>query len=142
MNSQIKISEILLDYFKLNNRQIMVSTYTRLNHIIFLSNDEKYLFSKKALGKNNFLYLSWFDGIVDFIRKNGGRVKKGNGHNSKVGYGKCTKDTLCGYIAINCYGHKIGESTFDPVFIVCAILENAGICKNERGYISLNLQFR
>lgn len=40
--------------------------------------------------------------------------------------------------ATECYGKCDGESSFDPIFIIAAILENAGICKNERGYIQLS----
>ncbi len=38
---------------------------------------------------------------------------------------------------MNYYGHIEGESTFDPVFAVCAILEYAGICNNKRGWLEI-----
>ncbi|MCI9146081.1 MAG: hypothetical protein HFJ97_06955 [Eubacterium sp.] len=85
--------------------------------------------------------MNWFDCTVDFIKQNGGRVEKGGCRNSKVAQGNCTKGTLCYYVATECYGKYDGESSFDPIFIIAAILENAGICENERGYIQLSAEF-
>lgn len=36
----------------------------------------------------------------------------------KVGYGRCTEDTVVGVIAKEYFGKAPGESTFDPVFCV------------------------
>lgn len=136
------VSEYLKEYYLSNGKRIIVTTLTGKQHEIRLSDDNKYFYSETGLGRNNVLYLSWFDGIIDFIKQNGGRVKKGNCRdNSKVGYGKCTDDTLCYYIATKCYGKNYGESSFDPVTVVTSILDNAGICKNERVYIQLSAEF-
>lgn len=132
------VSEYLKEYYLSNGKRILVTTLRGKQHEICLSDDNKYFYSYTGLRQNNFLYLNWFDGIVDFIRQNGGRVEKGGCRNSKVGQGNCTKGTLCYYVATECYGKCDGESSFDPIFIVAAILENAGICKNERGYIQLS----
>ena len=132
------VSEYLKEYYLSNGKRIIVTTLRGKQHEICLSDDNKYFYSYTGLRQNNFLYLNWFDGIVDFIRQNGGRVEKGGCRNSKVGQGNCTKGTLCYYVATECYGKCDGESSFDPIFIVAAILENAGICKNERGYIQLS----
>ena len=41
------------------------------------------------------------------------------------------------------YAHKnVGDSVFDPVFIMAAVLEWAGIAHNERGYLSLTADYR
>lgn len=81
--------------------------------------------------------MSIFDIVVDFLRNNGGMASKGSDRNSKVGIGKCTSNTVCYCIATKYYGHKAGESTFVPVFIIAAILDMAGICENARGYLRL-----
>lgn len=132
------VSEYLKEYYLSNGKRIIVTTLRGKQHEICLSDDNKYFYSYTGLRQNNFLYLNWFDGIVDFIRQNGGKVEKGGCRNSKVGQGNCTKGTLCYYVATECYGKCDGESSFDPIFIIAAILENAGICKNERGYIQLS----
>lgn len=132
------VREQLKELYILNGKRLEVSTLRGKKHEIYLSDNNEYLYSDTGLGKNNFLYLNWFDGVVDFIKQNGGRVEKGNCRdNSKVGFEKCTKGTLSYYIATECYGKRDGESSFCPIPIVAAILDNAGICKNERGYISL-----
>ena len=135
------VSEYLIEYYLSNNKRIIVTTLRGKQHEICLSDDNKYFYSYTGLRKNNVLYLNWFDCIVDFIKQNGGRVEKGGCRNSKVGQGNCTKGTLCYYVATECYGKCDGESSFDPIFIIAAILENAGICKNERGYIRLSYEF-
>lgn len=135
------VSEYLKEYYLSNEKRIIVTTLRGKQHEICLSDDSKYFYSYTGLRQNNILYLSWFNGIIDFIKQNGGRVEKGGCRNSKVGYGNCTKGTLCYYVATECYGKCDGESSFDPIFIIAAILENAGICKNERGYIQLSTEF-
>lgn len=86
-----------------------------------------------------------FDVIVDLLlSSDGGRAPKGNGHGKedKVGYGKCTPDTILGAIAIQYSQKSFGESTFDPVFVLAAVLDWAGIAKNRRGYVELTPEYR
>ena len=82
----------------------------------------------KYNGKNNLNKK-----IVEFLKQNGGKVNKGGSRGSKVGYVKCVQGTLCYYVATQCYNKSLGESTLDSIFAICAILENAGICKNKYG---------
>lgn len=140
----MRVSEYLKEFYLLNGKRVMVTTLRGKQHEICLSNDGTYFYSYTGLRSNknnNVLYLNWFDGIVDFVKQNGGRVDKGGCRNSKVGEGNCAEGTLCYYVATECFGKGDGESAFDPIFIVAAILENAGICKNERGYIELSAEF-
>lgn len=134
------ISDVLRTLYNYNGGEITVSTLNGKKHNVCISNDNTYLYSCMGLGEANHLKLEWFDKIVKYIMDNGGRVKKGGARNktAKVGYGNCTRDTLMYYVATECYGKKVGDSSFDPVFMMAAILDNAGICKNERGYISIN----
>jgi hypothetical protein len=83
-----------------------------------------------------------FDVIVDLLLKQGGKARKGNGRNYRLGYGDCTEDTVIGAISINYAGKSIGSSVFDPVFVLVAVLEWAGIAHNRRGYIELTSQYR
>lgn len=135
---QIKTSEIIRNIFLQGAESIVVSTLHGKRHIVKLNRDGKTISSETGLGIQQ-IDLSIFDIVVEFLRENGGIAPKGNGRNSKVGLGKCTSDTVCYCIATKYYGHKEGESTFDPVFIVAAILDQAGICENSRGYLRLKL---
>lgn len=83
-----------------------------------------------------------FDVMVDLMAANGGRAPKGNGRNYRLGSGDCTEDTLVGAIAKNYAGKKEGESVYDPVFVLAAVLEWAGIARNERGYLELTPEYR
>lgn len=81
-----------------------------------------------------------FDVITDLLVKApNGRAPKGCGHgkDDKVGYGKCTGDTVVGAVAIHYFGKCSGDSTYDPVFVLAAVLDWAGIAKNQRGYLQL-----
>ncbi len=129
-------SEIIKNMFMQGTGSIVVTTLRGKTHIVNLNGDGKTISSDTGL-RTQQIDLSIFDIVVNFLRNNGGMAPKGNGRNSKVGYGKCTPDTICYCIATKYYGHKEGESTFDPVFIIAAILDMAGICENTRGYLRL-----
>lgn len=80
-----------------------------------------------------------FDIIVDFLKSEGGIAKKGGSRSkgSVVGFGQCTLDTIIYQIAKYYYKKSVGESTFDPVFVLAAIMDWAGIASNERGLVRL-----
>lgn len=81
---------------------------------------------------------SIFDIVVSYLKKQPyGRAVKGGARGSKVGKNKCTKDTVMYAIATEYYGKEEGESSFDPLFVIAAILDWAGIARNERGYMQL-----
>ena len=81
---------------------------------------------------------SIFDIVVDFLKKQPrGRAVKGGCRSSKVGENKCGKGTVMHAIAAEYYGKEEGESSYDPLFVIAAILDWAGIARNERGYMEL-----
>ena len=101
------------------------------------STDNGRAFTSDKLNRHNFKYEF---SVFDLLKKSPQRkAKKGNAHGKgdKVGYGRCTADTVVGTIAIHYFGKKPGESCFDPVFVLAAVLEWAGIAKNGWGYIQL-----
>lgn len=83
--------------------------------------------------------LEVFDVIQELLIQKKGRALKGTGRgkDDKVGYGKCGLDTLVGYIAYKYNGIGLGSSTFDPVFVLAAVLDWVGLAKNCRGYIEI-----
>ena len=73
-----KVSERLKELYKASGNKMVVTTLRGKQHEILLSKDDKYFYSYTALNNGKIeLKLSWFDGIVDFIKENDGRVKKG-----------------------------------------------------------------
>ena len=82
-----------------------------------------------------------FDVVVDLLIEQGGRARKGNGRNYKLGEKNCDKTTVVGAVALD-RGNRIGDSVFDPVIVFAAVLEWAGIARNERGELVLTQQYR
>ena len=78
-----------------------------------------------------------FDIIVDFLVQQGGRARKGNGRNYRLGEGNCSADTVVWAIGKKYFTATEGTSVVDPVFVLAAVLDWAGIAHNERGYVSL-----
>ncbi len=79
-----------------------------------------------------------FDIVVNFLKtQRNGRAAKGSCRNSKVGRDKCGKETVIYAIATEYYGKVEGESSFDPLFVIAAILQWANILRNKRGYLEL-----
>lgn len=82
-----------------------------------------------------------FDAIVELLLKQDGRARKGNGRNFKLGETGCEESTVVGTVALH-MGHKKGDSIHDPVFVLAAILEWAGIAVNGRGELILTDEYR
>lgn len=105
---------------------------------IEISEDGKGFKTKKLPPPDKYHYgFDVFDIIIDLLRENNGKAFKGNGRNHKLGQPKCTSDTVVGAVAYRYMGKKEGESIFDPVFVLAAILDWAELCYNKRGYIEL-----
>ena len=103
-------------------------------HISIAENGNSFV-SDKLPGQ--VVSFSVFDIVVDFLQSNGGKAPKGLGRNDKVGYGKCGEETVMYQIATKYYGKKVGEYTFDPLFVLAAILEWAEIAENGWGFLRL-----
>ncbi len=106
---------------------------------IILNEDKTGIRSDKLNNYSVTYELVVFDVIVDLLKQKGGRALKGTGRGkeNRVGYGKCGLDTVVGYVAREYSGKKLGDSTYDPTFVLAAILDWANIAKNCRGYIEL-----
>lgn len=107
--------------------------------IVFADDGNSFISDKLVDYKLKYDF-SVFDYIIELLKNSPNhKAPKGNAHGreDKVGFGKCTEDTVVGTIAIRYFGKKAGESTYDPVFVMAAILEWAGIAHNLRGYIQL-----
>lgn len=90
----------------------------------------------------NQLIWSAFDAAVEIVLKNGGKAKKGNAQSgAKLGTDKLTLDSVEGYIAHKVHGVHPGETAFGPGFVICAVLDWAEICSNERGWLVIKPEF-
>lgn len=78
-----------------------------------------------------------FDVVVECLKENGGKAAKGNGRNHRLGQKGCTEDTIVGAIGKHYWKKSEGDSVFDPVFVLAAVLEWADIAYNGRGFLEL-----
>ena len=83
-----------------------------------------------------------FDIIVGLLLANNGRARKGKGRNYRLGDPECDETTVVGAIAYYYSEKKTGSWVFDPVFVLAAILDWAGIAKNERGELVLTASYQ
>ena len=135
-----RASEIIKAKLIDNGGRVTVYTVTGLPCDIWMNADGKTFSSNKLPIKPPYEYRI-VDVIVDLLVTQGGRARKGNGRNYKLGEGNCDKTTVVGAVAID-RGYTLGNSVFDPVFVLAAVLEWAGIAHNERGELVLTQQYR
>lgn len=135
--SSTKASEIIKAKLFDNGGRAIVHTFRGEPRQISISNDGKFLCPQ--LVPYDF---EIFDAIVDLLlRSPGYRAKKGNARNFKLGEPGCEESTVAGTILVY-LGVKPGRTGYDPAFLLCAVLEWAGIATNGRGVLSLNNEYR
>lgn len=126
-----KASEIVKAKLLDNGGRVTVHTATGLPCQVWMNPDGRTFSSDKLPIKPAFEYRV-FDAITDLLISQGGRARKGNGRFYKLGESQCDHTTVVGAVAIQ-RGAKPGDSVYDPVFVLAAILQWAGIANNERG---------
>ncbi len=119
----------------------MVNIETSSGKIFEVNADNDSIGSASALHKVRYEYRV-FDYITDLLIEHGGKARKGAGRNARLGEPNCTDDTIVGMIGKKYYNKEDGEYTFDPVFILVAIMDWAGIVNNKRGYIELTKEYK
>jgi hypothetical protein len=132
-----KASEAVKQKLKECGGRVTVYTLTGLPCKIAAESDGRSFTSDKLPIKPPYTY-DVFDIIVDLLQENNGRARKGNGRSYKLGAPECDDMTVVGIIAYKYAGKKTGQSVFDPVFVLSAVLEWAGVVKNERGMLILS----
>ena len=140
-SKSVKASEIIKAKLIEHGGRIIVHTARGLPCEIIAHSDGKSFITKKLPVKPAYEY-KVFDVVVDVLLANGGRARKGNGRNYRLGHPECNENTVVGAIALNYAGKKLGDSVFDPVFVLAAVLEWAGIANNERGELVLTQSYR
>lgn len=138
-----KISDLVKRKIYENGGTVTIQLYNGDPCLIAAENDGR-SFSSNKLGGVKYTYEA-FDVIADCLRNAPGyRAPKGNARNKadKVGYGKCCEGTVIYYFAVHYAKKRLGESTFDPIFVLAAVMEWAGIIRNDRGYLELMPAYR
>ena len=135
-----KASEIIKAKIKENDGHATVYTVRGLACEIYANPDGETFTSDKLPIKPPYEY-SVFDVIVNLLLERGGRARKGNGRNYRLGDSGCEETTVVGAIA-KYRGRKVGDSVYDPVFVMAAVLEWAGIVENVRGELILTEEYR
>jgi predicted nucleic acid-binding Zn-ribbon protein len=84
-------------------------------------------------------FLPWevFSEAINCLKENGGKAKKGNATNAKLGNPNLDMNTVEGCIASKVYGCKTGDVVFKRIEPVASILAWAELCENKRGQIYL-----
>ena len=131
----VKASEIIRSKLKECGGRAVVRTVQGLPCEIWGSEDGTKLVSDKL--PPSLYGFDVFDCIVELLYAHGGRARKGNGRNYKLGDPHCDDSTVVGYIARHYRGQEDGVSVFDPVFVLAAVLDWADIAHNERGELRL-----
>ena len=135
-----RASEIIKAKLMDNGGRVTVYTARGLPCEVWMNADGISFTSDKLPIKPPYQYRV-FDVIVDLLISQGGHARKGNGRNYKLGERNCDSTTIVGAVAID-RGYTVGNSVFDPVFVLSAILEWAGIAHNDRGELVLTQQYR
>ena len=138
--SSNRASEIIKAKLMDNGGRVTVYTARGLPCEVWMNADGTTFTSDKLPIKPPYAYRV-FDVIVELLVSQGGYARKGNGRSYKLGDNNCDRNTVVGAVALD-RGNKIGDSVFDPVFVLAAILEWAGIAHNERGELVLTQQYR
>lgn len=108
---------------------------------IWFDANGKGLVSPKIPPANQLVWEA-FDAAVEVVIKNGGKAVKGKARSgAKLGSDDLPFDSVEGYIAHKVHGVKEGETALGPGFVICAVLDWAEICRNERGYLTINPMF-
>ena len=90
------------------------------------------------LGGQPFLPWDVFVEAIAILEKNGGRAKRGDAMNAKLGSRGLPLDSVEGHIAHVTYGKRIGISVTRRITPIACILIWAGLCRHEPSYLVLS----
>jgi hypothetical protein len=80
-------------------------------------------------------FLPWaaFQEAVCVLMRNGGRARRGNAMNCRLGDPGLPLDSVEGHVAYAVYGKRVGDSVFRRITPVACILTWAGVCEAAPG---------
>jgi hypothetical protein len=125
-----------------NGGRTSIPLYSGDNCDIWYDSNGKGLVSPKIPLANQLIWKA-FDAAVEVVINNGGKAIKGKARSgARLGSDDLPLNSVEGYIAHKVHGIQKGETAFGPGFVIAAVLDWAEICKNERGYLSINPLFK
>lgn len=131
----MKSSEIVIKQIKEEGDKATIKLLSEKKACIRINEKNKFESDKLPGQEVDF---SIFDIVTDFLKEQKDRrAPKGGSRNSRVGEGKCNKGTIMYEIATKYYGKVDGDNSYDPLFVIAAILDWAKIARNCRGYLEL-----
>jgi hypothetical protein len=83
--------------------------------------------------------LPWavFEEVVALLGRKGGRARRGDAMNCRLGDDALSLDSVEGHIAATVYGRRKGDSVFRRITPVAAVLIWAGVCRHSPGELVL-----
>ena len=135
-STSILPSEIIKTKLLQNGGRAVVYTARKLPCEIRITSDGTSMWCDKLPIHPPYQF-SVFDKVVELLLTRGGSARKGNGRNCKLGDPDCNETTVVGYIGKHYSGKSDGDSVYDPVFVLAAVLEWADIAHNGRGALTL-----
>lgn len=135
-----KASDIIKTKLKEAGGRVIVHSISGNAYELKAEADGKSFYSDALPISPNYTY-EVFDVIVDLLRSQGGKARKGLGRNARLGEPNCEETTIVGAIGKQYAGKKLGDSVYDPVFFLAAVLDWAGIARNERGFLELTAEY-
>ena len=91
------------------------------------------------LGTQSLLPWRVFDEACLVMRDAGGRAKRGDAMNSRLGEDGLPLDSIEGHVAARVYDKQSGDSVFRRITPIVCILVWAGICRAHEGEVSLKV---
>lgn len=138
--TSIRPSEIIKTKLLQNSGRAVVYTARKLPCEIRILEDGSSMWCDKLPIHPPYQF-SVFDTVVELLLIRGGSARKGNGRNCKLGDPDCDETTVVGYIGKHYSQKAHGDSVYDPVFVLAAVLEWAGIAQNGRGTLTLTPEY-
>lgn len=138
--TSIRPSEIIKTKLLQNGGRAVVYTARKLPCEIRILEDGSSMWCDKLPIHPPYQF-SVFDTVVELLLIRGGSARKGNGRNCKLGDPDCDETTVVGYIGKHYSQKAHGDSVYDPVFVLAAVLEWAGIAQNGRGTLTLTPEY-
>lgn len=133
-------SDIIKSKLKEHGGHVTVYTQRGLPCEIYAEADGRTFTCDKLPVRSPYEY-DVFNVIIDLLIEQGGHARKGNGRTNKLGEAGCEENTVVGVIAKQ-RGYHAGESVYDPVFVMAAVLEWAGLAENGRGELILTEKYK
>ncbi len=139
--NSIKASEIIKSKLKETGGKATVPALTTGKEYEVLVIEEDRFYCNELISSPRYNF-GVFDAIVELLKNSdNGSAKKGNGRLAKLGQPGCEENTVVGCIA-KYINKNDGDTVDDPVFVIAAILDWAGIAINGRGKITLTDEYK